>query len=71
VGFYRILLLVIFVQEIFLTLIQHPLLRVFLATGGVYWLLTQVTPRDLKTCLSMPISALDVRAGGKITTLSL
>ena len=50
-----------FVQEIFLKLIQHPLLWVFLATGGVYWLLTKVTPRDLKTRLSIPIPDLDVR----------
>ena len=48
-------------QEIFLKLIQHPLLWAFLATGGVYWLLTQVTPRDLKTDLSIPIPDLEVR----------
>ena len=48
-------------QEIFLKLIQHPLLWAFLATGGVYWLLTKVTPRDLKTDLSIPIPDLDVR----------
>ena len=48
-------------QEIFLRLIQHPLLWAFLATGGVYWLLTQVTPRDLKTDLSIPIPDLEVR----------
>ena len=50
-----------FVQEIFLKLIQHPLLWVFLATGGVYWLLTKVTPRDLKTRLSIPIPAPDAK----------
>ena len=48
-------------QEIFLKLIQHPLLWVFLATGGVYWLLTKVTPRDLKTRLSIPIPATDAK----------
>ena len=48
-------------QEIFFKLIQHPLLWAFLATGGVYWLLTQVTPRDLKTDLSIPIPDLEVR----------
>ena len=48
-------------QEIFLKLIQHPLLWAFLATGGIYWLLTQVTPRDLKTDLSIPIPDLEVR----------
>ena len=48
-------------RDIFNKLIQHPLLWAFLATGGVYWLLTQVTPRDLKTDLSIPIPALDVR----------
>ena len=48
-------------QEIFLKLIQHPLLWVFLATGGVYWLLTKVTPRDLKTRLSIPIPAPDAK----------
>ena len=48
-------------QEIFLKLIQHPLLWAFLATGGVYWLLTKVTPRDLKARLSIPIPDLDVR----------
>ena len=48
-------------QEIFLKLIQHPLLCAFLATGGIYWLLTQVTPRDLKTDLSLPIPDLEVR----------
>ena len=48
-------------QEIFLKLIQHPLLWAFLATGGGYWLLTQVTPRDLKTDLSIPIPDLEVR----------
>ncbi|MDE2634221.1 MAG: hypothetical protein OSA82_14025, partial [Paracoccaceae bacterium] len=48
-------------QEIFLKLIQHPLLWAFLATGGIYWLLTQVTPRDLKTHRATLLSALDVR----------
>ncbi len=48
-------------QEIFLKLIQHPLLWVFLATSGVYWLLTKVTPRDLKTRLSIPIPATDAK----------
>jgi hypothetical protein len=50
-----------FVQEIFLKLIQHPLPWVFLATDGVYWLLTKVTPRDLKTRLSIPIPATDAK----------
>ena len=48
-------------QEIFLKLIQHPLLWAFLATGGIYWLLTKVTPRDLKTRLSIPIPAPDAK----------
>ena len=48
-------------QEIFLKLIQHPLPWVFLATDGVYWLLTKVTPRDLKTRLSIPIPAPDAK----------
>ena len=48
-------------QEIFLKLIQHPLLWAFLAISGIYWLLTQVTPRDLKTDLSIPIPDLEVR----------
>ena len=42
-------------------MIQHPLLWAFLATGGIYWLLTQVTPRDLKTHRATLLSALDVR----------
>ena len=64
-----------FVQEIFLKLIQHPLLWVFLATGGVfgfniggvlaigglYWWLTLVPRRDLKTHRATRLSALDVR----------
>ena len=48
-------------QEIFVKLIQHPLLWAFLAIGGIYWLLTQVTPRDLKTHRATLLSALDVR----------
>ena len=48
-------------QEIFLKLIQHPLLWVFLATGGIYWLVTKVTSRDLKTRQARLLSALDFR----------
>ena len=62
-------------QEIFLKLIQHPLLWVFLATGGVfvfniggvlaigglYWWLTLVPRRDRDIHRARLLSALDFR----------
>jgi len=61
------------VQEIFLKLIQHPLLWVFLATGGVflfivgvlgiglYWWLTLVPRRDRGIHRARLLLALDFR----------